>query len=281
MMMDDTKKKRKVLKANIAYHSALAKTYDLKQPHYRPENVARVDRILAGMAAKTGGGSLVDLGCGTGFITNIAKKYFRSVVGVDITPMMLKLMDPEDGQVGRCLAETDHMPFHDDEFDACTAYGFLHHLYDLHLTLREAHRCLRPGGILFSDQDPNYHYWQVMDSLKERSDLTEIIQREVRSVAYVSEDISKETGLSTQDIALAEFQKVAKGGFDPDRVVMLMEEVGFQSVTYRYEWFLGQGKLHREQSAKEVQVIDNFLRGALPTTRHLFKYLSFFAEKRG
>ena len=120
----------------------------------------------------------------------------------------------------------------------------------------------------------------MMDSLKERKDLTEIIQREVRSVVYVSEDIAKETGLSIEDISLAEFQKVKKGGFDPDRVVALMEEVGFQSVTYRYEWFLGEGKLHHPQSAKEVQVIEEFLRGSLPATRHLFKYLSFSAEKR-
>jgi ubiquinone/menaquinone biosynthesis C-methylase UbiE len=279
-MTDQAKKKRKVLRANIAYHSALAKTYDLKQPHYKPENVTRVDRILAGIGAKTGGGSLIDLGCGTGFITNIAKKYFRFVVGVDITPMMLKLVDPRDGQIGRCLAETDHMPFHDNEFDACTAYGFLHHLHDLRLTLREAYRCLRPGGILFSDQDPNYYYWRLMDSLKERSDLTEIIQREVRSVVYVSEDIAKETGLSIEEISLAEFQKVAKGGFDPDRVVALMEEMGFRSVKYRYEWFLGQGRLHHQQSAEEVRVIENFLREALPATCHLFKYLSFFAEKK-
>jgi len=279
-MTEHPKKKGKVLKANIAYHSALAETYDAKQPHYRPENIARVERILADMAVETGGGSLIDLGCGTGFIINIAKKYFRPVVGVDITPVMLKLVDTSEGQIELCLAETDHMPFHDNEFDVCTAYGFLHHLYDLRPTFSEVYRCLRPGGIFFADQDPNYYYWWLMDSLKERGDQTEIVQREVRSVVYVSEDIAKETGLSLEDISLAEFQKVEKGGFDPDRVVSLMQELGFCSVKYRYEWFLGEGKVHHRQSSADVQVIENFLREALPATRHLFKYLSFFAEKR-
>lgn len=279
-MIDRLMKKKKVLKANIAYHSALAETYDAKQPHYSPENVARVERILSNMAARTGGGSLLDLGCGTGFIINIAKKYFRPVVGVDITPVMLKRIDTREGQIERCLAETDRMPFHDNEFDVCTAYGFLHHLYDLRPTFSEVYRCLRPGGIFFGDQDPNYFYWWLMDSLKERDDLTEVVQREVRSVVSVSEDIAKETGLSLEEISLAEFQKVKQGGFDPDRIVSLMEELGFCSVKYRYEWFLGQGKVIHQQSNDEAQVIENFLREALPATRHLFKYISFYSEKR-
>lgn len=279
-MADHRKKKRKVLQANIAYHSALAKTYDAKQPHYKPENITRVESILAGITHQTGGGSLIDLGCGTGFIINIAKKYFRTVVGVDITPLMLKRVDTRGGQIERCLAETDQLPFRDNAFDACTAYGFLHHLHDLGPTLSEAYRCLRPGGIFFADQDPNYHYWWLMDSLKGRGDLKEMVQREVRSVVYVSEDISKETGLSVEEISLAEFQKMEEGGFDPDRVISLMREVGFHALNYRYEWFLGQGNVYHQQSVEDVRVIENFLREALPATRHLFKYLSFYAEKR-
>jgi len=279
-MVDHLTKTKKVLKANIAYHSALAETYDAKQPHYRPENVARIEKLLAHIADKTGGGSLIDLGCGTGFVINSAKKYFKFVVGVDITPAMLKLVDTTEGQIGRCLADTGHMPFLDNQFDACTAYGFLHHLYNLRRTLSEAYRCLRPGGIFFSDQDPNCYYWQWMDHLRERSDLPEFVQREVRSVVSVTEDIARETGLSLDDISLAEFQKVNQGGLNPDRVVLLMEELGFCSVKYRYEWFLGQGKLLHQQSEVEVQVVENFLREMLPATEPLFKYISFFAEKR-
>jgi ubiquinone/menaquinone biosynthesis C-methylase UbiE len=280
MMFDHLTKRKKVLKANIAYHSALAETYDAKQPHYSPENVARIEKLLAQIAEKTGGGGLIDLGCGTGFIINNAKKYFRFVVGVDITPAMLKLVDTTDSQIGRCLADTGHMPFRDNQFDVCTAYGFLHHLYDLRRTLSEAYRCLRPGGIFFSDQDPNYYYWRWMNHLKERDDLAEFVQREVRSVVSVAEDIAKETGLSLEDISLAEFQKVNQGGFDPDKIVLLMEEVGFCFVKYRYEWFLGQGKLLHQHSEAEVQVVENFLREMLPATQSFFKYISFLAEKR-
>jgi len=279
-MADRATKKKKVLKANIAYHSALAETYDAKQPHYKPENLARVERILANMAARTGGGSLLDLGCGTGFIMNMAKGYFRRVIGVDITPVMLKRVDTSGGHIERCLAETDCMPFRENEFDACTAYGFLHHLYDLRVTLGEVYRCLRPGGVFFTDQDPNYFYWWLMESLKKQGDLTEVVQTEVTSVVFVAEAIANETGLSLEDVSLAEFQKVKRGGLDPDRIVSLMEELGFCSVQYRYEWFLGEGKVTHQQSKNEAQIIETFLRGMLPATRHLFKYVSFTAEKR-
>ena len=71
--MKDSSEADKVLEANIVYHTALADTYDQTQPHFRPENVARIDRIIANLAEKTGGGSLPDLRCSTRFIIGIAK----------------------------------------------------------------------------------------------------------------------------------------------------------------------------------------------------------------
>jgi len=278
-MLNQQSQYQKVIEANIRYHEALAPTYDSNQPHYKPENLARIDQILANMAAETGGNSLLDLGCGTGFIINIAKKYFRRVVGVDITPGMLERVDKTGGHIEIYQADTGDIPLGSNEFDVCTAYGFLHHLYDLRPTLKEAYRCLRPGGLFFSDQDPNYHYWSLMDSLKQRNDLEGIVQREVKSVVSVDEDIAEESGLNSEDVALAEFQKVTKGGFNADEILGLMQEIGFQSSEAQYEWFLGQGKVLHQQSKGDAEIIETFLREALPASRHLFKYISFFAKK--
>ena len=279
-MSDCSSDESEVKKANIDYHTALAETYDATQPHYKPENVTRVDRILANLAEQTGGGSLLDLGCGTGFLINIARKYFKRIVGVDITPAMLNLIDTSSRQVELCLSDTACVPLGDNEFDVCTAYGFLHHLYDIRPTLSEAFRCLKPSGIFYADQDPNCHYWRLMKELKNRSDLPEVIAREVRSVTDVSEDISTATGLTPKDVALAEYQKVEKGGFDPDVIVPIMREIGFDPVRCKYEWFLGQGKLLHEQSQERRNRVENYLREMLPATRHLFKYISFHGYKR-
>lgn len=268
----------RVLDANISFHTALAEDYDRNQPHFRPENVARVTEILERLAEETGGGSLIDLGCGTGFVINIAKRLFRRVVGVDITQAMLERVDLSGGNVELCLATTDSVPFEDEEFDACTAYGYLHHLYDLGPTLRESARLLRSGGRFFSDQDPNYHYWAHLTALR-RPGLEGFVEREVTAVLETADQAAEETSLTPDEVSLAEYQKMRLGGFKPDQVAELLMTSGFAAARFRYEWFLGQGVVLHEQGAHEAAVVENYLREALPATEHLFKYVSFSATK--
>lgn len=268
----------RVLKANVLFHTALAEDYDRNQPHYRPENVARVTEILQRMAEETGGGSLIDLGCGTGFVINIAKRFFRRVVGVDITEAMLDRVDLSGGNVELCLATTDVVPFEDEEFDACTAYGYLHHLYDLGPTFSEAARLLRSDGQFFSDQDPNFHYWEHLTALQ-RSGLTGFVEREVKAVMETANQAAEETSLSQHEVSLAEYQKMRLGGFKADQVVELLKASGFATASYRYEWFLGQGVVLHEQGTSAAGVVENYLREALPASEQLFKYVSFTATK--
>jgi ubiquinone/menaquinone biosynthesis C-methylase UbiE len=268
-----------VLAANIAFHTALAEHYDRNQPHFRPENVERVDGVLRRMAEETGGGSLVDLGCGTGFILNLAKRYFARVVGVDITPAMLDRVDMSGGNVEVCLATTDSIPFEDGEFDACTAYGYLHHLYDLRPTFHEAARLLRPGGQFFSDQDPNHFFWELLGPLKGQADISGFVEREVAAVTETDERAAAETNLSADDVRLAEYQKMRLGGFRASEVVALLKVAGFSRAEHRYEWYLGQGTVLHQQGASTNEVVETYLRDALPASSHLFKYISLYATK--
>lgn len=268
----------RVLNANISFHTALAEEYDVTQPHFRTENVARVTEIIRQMADETGGGSLIDLGCGTGFVINIAKSFFRRVVGVDITPAMLDRVDLTGGNVEVCLATTDAVPFEDGEFDACTAYGYLHHLYDLGPTFREAARVLRSGGRFFADQDPNYHYWAHLSALQHPG-LTRFVEREVGAVLETADQIAGGTSLTAEEISDAEYQKMRLGGFKADQVAELLEASGFGTASYRYEWFLGQGVVLHEQGEAAASVVENYLREALPASKHLFKYVALSATK--
>jgi len=271
---------RKVLEANIKYHTVLAATYNNDQPHYKEENVARVDAILFNLAARTGGKSLLDLGCGTGFILNIAQKYFKRVVGVDITPAMLEQAGAPNGQIELHQADASHLPFlESDSFDVCTGYSFLHHLLDFKPPLREAFRCLRRGGILYTDQDPNTHYWSMINAIKESHTLPPHLQREVQFVVCSLEESIKGTDLSLAEVGLAEYHDISKGGMDPESFIALLHEIGFQAAEYRYEWFAGQSGVIHGQSRKTAQAIEAYLRDNLPATRPLFKYFSIFAEK--
>ena len=78
-----------VIDANIAVHSALAEVYEQDEPHFRPENKRKVSGRLAELAQRTGSASLIDLGCGTGFIIDLAREYLKKIRGCDITQAML------------------------------------------------------------------------------------------------------------------------------------------------------------------------------------------------
>ncbi|MBN1306084.1 MAG: class I SAM-dependent methyltransferase [Anaerolineales bacterium] len=274
------KLEKDVIKANIAYHTALADSYDKDQPHFMSENVARVDAILAELARKTGGGSLLDLGCGTGFIVDIAKKYFDRIVGVDITPAMLSHVEVEKGKIEVYEADTSDLSFLEEEsFDVCTAYSFLHHLLDFEPTLHQAYRCLKPGGKFYADQDPNCHYWQLITGIEMQDSLADILKREIRYVVDSLEEAVAETGLTIEEAALAEYHDVSKGGIDGEEMVGLLKNIGFGSATCRYEWFLGQGYVIHQHSPEMAAAMEAYLREILPASRHLFKYQALFAEK--
>jgi SAM-dependent methyltransferase len=269
----------RILEANVAVHTAMADDYDQTQPHYRPENVSRVTETLRRLADETGGGSLLDLGCGTGFVLQIAQGLFRRVVGVDITPAMLERVDRAGGNIELWQGSTEELPYADGEFDVCTAYSYLHHLADLRPTLSEAARCLRDGGRFFSDQDPNRAFWSLMASLSGAADVTGFVAREVNAVLNTAEDGASEASVSADQVALAEYQKVYGGGLDPSEVIDTLRSSGFRSASVRYEWFLGQAKVLHQQSEADARVVETYLREALPASVPLFKYVSFVATK--
>lgn len=268
-----------VVKANIEYHAVLANTYDETQPTFRPENVARVEGIIKNLASKIEMKHLLDIGCGTGFIINIAKKYFDKVSGVDITQEMLDKVDISSGNVGLYLADASKLPFTNNSFDVCTAYGFLHHLPELLPTFTEVFRCLKPGGLFYADQDPNFYFWDLMKSLSLDDVKEPLVRREIESVVRVSRELSNKFGLDEKTVALAEYQKIVCGGMKEEEITRTLLEIGYSSVDFEYQWFLGQGYVINTISPEAAQIIESHLKNCLPATKALFKYFSFVARK--
>lgn len=265
-------------KANIAYHSALASRYDKEQPHFRPENIARVYDTLNNLISVTGNDALLDLGCGTGFIINVARTLFKRVVGVDITAEMLGQVDCSRDHVEAYLADSSNTALPSGSFDICTAYGFLHHLCEIKPTLQEAYRILRPGGIFYADQDPNHYYWDMIKKMDTGSVSNATLNQEIVSITGKVEEIAAGYRLSNDQIELAEYHKFKKNGFLEDELRDLLYQVGFTVVEFRYEWYLGQSH-YLHNSPDTGIIIEKYLRDFLPATRNLFKYISFIARK--
>ena len=181
-----------MIRANQELHSVLAGSYDASEPHFRPENVAHVEGRLKELFAATSARRMLDLGCGTGFLINIAKKYLAEIDGVDVTEAMLSRVD----RSGACkirlhLADTGSVPLEQGAFDVVTAYSFLHHLYDIGPTLRTAAGALRPGGKFYADLEPNYYFWEAVKALDPAGNYHPLLKREILSVTNKDEEIQQ------------------------------------------------------------------------------------------
>ena len=275
-----------VHEANIKYHTELAETYDETQPHFRPENTIQVTERLREFARTTGGKRLLDLGCGTGFITTLAQPYFEEVIGIDITPAMLdlatcKYRDLGIDNVKLMGAPSDELPFPDSYFDVVTGYGFFHHLPSLKPTFKESYRVLKDGGIFYADQDPNYYFWEAMRLLP--SDgicISELLETERKSVCDMAKGVQGVVGdgLDANTINMAEFLK-SKGGFKEETVKDMLYEAGFKEIDYEYTWYWQQGRVVTDLSPESAFYFEKHLRMALPLSRGFFKYVRMKAIK--
>jgi ubiquinone/menaquinone biosynthesis C-methylase UbiE len=283
--MTEEERYQEVIRANIALHTRVSVDYNTCEPHFRPENVANVERKLLQVIQATSAKRLLDLGCGTGFIIQIAKKHVAEVHGVDVTQAMLDKVDRSGpAKIVLHTADSGAAPVEAGSFDVATSYSFLHHLYDIGPTLKTAYRALRKGGQYYVDLDPNYHFWEAINALDRSGKYDAIVKREIEQVTYKDEDIEKQFGVSPDVFNKAEHGKT-QGGFTEEMLRRKCAEAGFSHVEVFFEWFIGQGSLindpaiatdKRFEYAAQVHAL---LQRAMPLSRNLFKYIGFVATK--
>ena len=101
------------------------------------------------------GGSSLDLGCGAGAYTVAVADDFQSVVAVDVDAESLR--EFEESLAGSHLASririqrmpAESLSLPSESFDAVLAIEVLEHFEALDEAVAEAHRVLRPGGVLY------------------------------------------------------------------------------------------------------------------------------------
>jgi ubiquinone/menaquinone biosynthesis C-methylase UbiE len=92
----------------------------------------------------TSGSSILDVGCGPGDLLNTLPDYDRQ--GLDISAAYLA----EAGRKGieTQLGRAEELPYADGVFDCVVCADILEHVLDLHATVSEALRVLKPKGHL-------------------------------------------------------------------------------------------------------------------------------------
>ena len=269
-----------ILEANIQFHTALARQYDGSQPYFSdPINTERVSGILAELAAQAGNEALLDIGCGTGFICALAQRIFKQVVGLDATPAMLSLVKPSPN-IHLILGDARHVPYPDGSFNACTANGVLHHMEDLQPVAREICRILKPGGMFYSDEDPNHDYFDFFDTLDTGNpELSELMRKEHDNLTNKAREMKEQFNVDEEITQLAEYQKMVKGGMSTLAMRQIFLAAGFSEVQIEYRWYLGQASVRKQMGREGEKTINDYLQAALPLSSRLFKYFKLVATK--
>lgn len=145
-----------------AHFDEIADEYDDSLPphvieHYLGKRVAFVEELIPG-------GSLLDVGCGTGVLASRLADGGYEVTGVDPSEGMLEHLRGRDPRVRAVVGSAVALPFHDGSFDLAMCVAVMHHIADpraVRESLAEMVRVTRPGGlVLVWDHNPRNPYWK-------------------------------------------------------------------------------------------------------------------------
>ncbi|HTO25149.1 MAG TPA: class I SAM-dependent methyltransferase [Gaiellaceae bacterium] len=126
---------------------------------------AAVEAVIEATPAR-----VLDVGCGTGELTERFVRAGSEVQAIDISPRMVELTRARG--IDAQIADVESLPFGDREFDCVFAGWVLYHAPALDQAIAECARVLRPGGRLVASTIAE-------DNLSEVWDLFEDGERQV------------------------------------------------------------------------------------------------------
>jgi len=226
--------------ANVLYHDAAARGYDAKWSISFDERCIayvrdRADRMLA----KSRYGSVLEVGCGTGFfLLNLWQAgYVEQAHACDISTGMLEACGASAAELGcdvrLCVGDAESLPYDDEAFDLVVGHAFLHHLPDPRAALAEFCRVLVPGGAVFLAGEPTVVGDRLANSVKR------LTGRAFRLADRLRPGLRKPTrawAATEEERILRELEfAVDLHTFEPDGLRRWAEDAGFDGVRVETE----------------------------------------------
>ena len=174
---------------------------------------AEIEEVIRSHA--TSGGTMLDVGCGTGNTLRIGQKYFQRCVGVDLSQPFLAELRRRSSDLLLAQSEGATLPFRDGVFDFCSVYALLHHHPNPPDVLREVCRCLKSGGWIYTDHDPNYFFGRFYH-------------------IYYRLRYARRPGFGSDLEEIAEYHNTQTGGLNPERLGNVLRDLRLDPVHVRY-----------------------------------------------
>ncbi len=213
---------RRVKKANQQFYDIVSDSYEAVDGKRDRITTTWIAKKLRQLQKQTNGKTLLDIGCGSGFILRNAQPYYKTVIGVDISLEILKTLQKQ-GFLAVC-ADTDHLPFKDNAFDTITCFAVLHHLYTYEKLFWETHRVLKNNGLFYSDHDLDRTFARKF-ALPMK--IYRSFFNEEKKYKHANKKITSE---------LYHFTEVHHKGINTQHIQEILQKSAFSSVTITYHW---------------------------------------------
>lgn len=159
-----------VLRVNELFHDMEGAAYADVHPEIFDAELKRWDALLAKrLATMPRPLRCVDVGCGTGFVSERLFKHLRtgdSLVLADISDVMLGICrdrfagNDKGVTVDTLKMKDETIALPDASADVVLLNSVLHHVPDAKTFLAELARVLAPGGVLMIGHEPNVRFWK-------------------------------------------------------------------------------------------------------------------------
>lgn len=215
---------RDVKSANIHTYEATVDQYHEAGIHADTVTLSRFQDALRLVKQELAGWHL-DVGCGGGNVLRMTNgTALNPRVGMDVTISALRLVMKQGFLV--VLGDAERLPFKSGSMTLVTASSVLHHLYDPTRLIAEAYSVLRPGGVFFTDFDPNKlaadWSWLMLAMYRARLPVYRVLSRCVRRrVGHRDANIQDWN-------SVAEFHNRPGAGFSPARLAQDIAQAGFK-----------------------------------------------------
>jgi len=212
-----------VKKANKDFYDVVGASYEEIDGRRSEQLINYVVDQLNMLSKNTDADSILDLGCGSGFISRTARNLFRKRYAADLSFQIVNAID--DNTIQKLTADVDSIPVKDEKISSVVTFAVLHHCYSYDKMITEIHRILKTGGIFYSDHD--------MDSLFfKRFKLLLKLYRMINDAS--KRYLSRFNELSEQVYKCSEYHQ---NGIHSKEIENILKTIGFSNVKIQYHWY--------------------------------------------
>jgi len=212
-----------VKKANREFYNILGRSE--KEIRWgRSSSMANyVKQQMERLAQATDGDSMLDLGCGNGFIIDAAKRFFRQRYAIDISYDVLRSI--KDKALLKINSDFDFLPIQEGQFSCVVTFAVLHHSYSFERIFSEIYRILKKNGIYYSDHDVDAFFFKKFRPLLT---LYRAMTDEKKYFLKKYSSVSRE---------MYDYSEYHRNGIASDKIGIMLKEFGFRQVKIQYHWF--------------------------------------------